>query len=413
MKQLRFIHTADLHLDSPFKGLVHLPEPLLNQIYQSSFDSFRKIIDIAIQHQVDFILISGDLYDLDQRSLKAQLFLRKEFARLAEENIPVYIIHGNHDHLKGNWVSVNWTNNVHFFSSELECKRFVSSNGTSAHIYGFSYQEREIYERKIDHYKKIEGADFHIGMLHGQEHSITGHNPYAPFHTKELEEKDFNYWALGHIHQRIQLKPTIFYPGNIQGRHKKETGKKGCLLVEIDETNEVLVEFHETAPLLWETLEISINNIQTHEQFLAYCEQMIDDRRNLKKSAMLHLQFTGEGPMTELLEETDQIEDWITHVNEDQDDEETFVWISSYDNQTEKKWDIQQLQQQDDFLGDITRVAAGLMESSHDDVKEVLKELYNHRKAKSFLEPLSDEDYEKLLEDGRDLILKELLREWS
>ncbi|WP_216829371.1 metallophosphoesterase family protein [Alkalihalobacterium elongatum] len=411
MKQLRFIHTADLHLDSPFKGLAHLPEPILKQIHESSFQSFIRIVDLAIEQQVDFVLISGDLYDHDQRSLKAQLFLRREFARLDKQSIQVYIIHGNHDHLSGDWVSINWTENVKLFSSELEYKRFVSQEGVSAHIYGFSYPERELFDRKVDLFEKIDGADFHIGMLHGQEQGLTGHNPYSPFHTKELEEKEFDYWALGHIHQMIQLKPTIFYPGNIQGRHRKETGEKGCLLVEIGEENRINVYFHSTAPLIWETLEISINDMQTDEQFLAYCEQIIEEKRSLSRSYMIHLNFIGEGPVRELLEQKDQVEEWLTYINEDQEYEGAFVWISSYENNTINKWDIHQLQQQEDFLGDITRVTAQLINSPLDEVKEELKELFNHRKARVFLEPLSEEEFEKLLQDGCSLLLKELLKE--
>ncbi|OLO36427.1 hypothetical protein BTR23_15270 [Alkalihalophilus pseudofirmus] len=413
MKPLLFIHTADLHLDSPFKGLAHLPESLLKQIHESSFNSFRKMIDIALEHNVDFIIISGDLYDNENRSLKAQLFLRKEFARLDQRDIPVFIIHGNHDHLSGDWVTITWPKNVHVFSNELECKRWVNRNGTSVHLYGFSYQEREVFERKIDHYKKVDGADYHIGLLHGQEQNMTGHNPYAPFHWSELEEKEFDYWALGHIHKLTKLKPTIFYSGNILGRHRKETGKKGCLLVELNDSKEVSTEFIETAPLIWETIELSINKITSAEQFFTYCDQSIDEIRMKNGSYMLHLNFSGEGPAAEVLEEKVQMDEWIEHVNSDQGYNNTFVWISSYENNTKKKWDIQQLLQQEDFLGDITRVTEHLAESSPEDIKEVLKELYGHRKAKQFLQPLNDDEYEKLLQDGRDLILKELLKEWG
>ncbi|WP_209122779.1 DNA repair exonuclease [Alkalihalobacillus sp. BA299] len=413
MRRLRFIHTADLHLDSPFKGLTHLPESLLHQIHESSFQSFRKVIDTAIQENVDFVIISGDLYDSDQRSLKAQLFLRKEFARLDEENIPVYIIHGNHDHLNGKWVSVNWTKNVHVFSSEIECKHFVARNGTTVHLYGFSYRDREVFERKVSFYKKIAGVDYHIGLLHGQEQTMSGHNPYAPFHWRELEEKEFDYWALGHIHQLTQLKPSIFYPGNIQGRHRKETGKKGCLLVEIVEKKDVNVQFYETAPVIWGTIEVSINKIKTAEQFFSYCEQVIDNQRLINKNTMLHLHFTGEGSASEIIDEAGQMEEWIEYVNGEQEYEDGFVWICSYENDTKKKWDINELKKQEDFLGDITRVTEQLVEGSYEDVKEILKELYRHRKARHFLQPLNEEEYKKLIQNGRDVLLKELLKEWG
>lgn len=107
LTDLTFIHAADLHLDSPFYGISHLPEPIFARIKESTFASVRHMIDAAVREHVDFILLAGDLFDEANRSLKAQLFLKKQFDRLRECGISVYVIFGNHDHLGGSGRRLN------------------------------------------------------------------------------------------------------------------------------------------------------------------------------------------------------------------------------------------------------------------------------------------------------------------
>lgn len=104
MKQVKFIHAADLHLDSPFKGMeMNVSQSVWERMKQSTFESFERIVDKAIQERVDFVLLAGDLYDEETRSLRAQVFVREQMKRLSQYDIPVFIIHGNHDHLGGSW----------------------------------------------------------------------------------------------------------------------------------------------------------------------------------------------------------------------------------------------------------------------------------------------------------------------
>ena len=112
---MTFIHAADLHLDSPFVGLKYLPTQLFERMRESTFLAFSRLITFAIKEQVDFVLLSGDLYDGEERSLKAQLRLKKEFDRLHAAGIEVYVIHGNHDHLGGKWLDLSGQTMSMFF----------------------------------------------------------------------------------------------------------------------------------------------------------------------------------------------------------------------------------------------------------------------------------------------------------
>src|SRR5699024_2874381 len=114
-ESISFIHAADLHLDSPFKGLSHLPEKVFDEVRQSTFQSFHHLIEIAVSKQVDFIVLVGDLFDHERQSLKAQIRLRNAFQELEKHQIQVYLSYGNHDYLNGNQHAVAFPENVHIF----------------------------------------------------------------------------------------------------------------------------------------------------------------------------------------------------------------------------------------------------------------------------------------------------------
>src|SRR5690625_3545256 len=239
-KEISFIHAADLHLDSPFKGLAHMPASIFEQVRESTFAALDRLINMAIETQVDFLLIVGDLFDNEKQSLKAQIRLRRAFEELKRHHINVYLSYGNHDYTNGNSHPVTYPDNVFIFQNEqVNYFTYKKNEQALANIYGFSYENRAVNENKAPSYRILDNQiPYHIATLHGSLHSNTDHDVYAPFYISDLAEKDFDYWALGHIHQREILKedPYIVYPGNIQGRNRKEQGEKGCYHVSLSST---------------------------------------------------------------------------------------------------------------------------------------------------------------------------------
>lgn len=233
---IKFIHCADLHLDSPFKSKSHLAPKIFEDVQNSAYESFKKIVDIALKEEVDFLLIVGDLFDNENRTLRAEVFLKEQFKRLEKEQIFVYIVHGNHDPLTER-ITDDWPDNVLVFSNRVETYQAITKEGETINIHGFSYQNNASYENKIDEYPSSQGANgIHIGMLHGTYSKSSTKDRYTEFILEDLKSKLYHYWALGHIHERQELSdmPPIHYSGNIQGRHFGEQGEKGCLLVEGD-----------------------------------------------------------------------------------------------------------------------------------------------------------------------------------
>lgn len=233
---IKFIHCADLHLDSPFKSKSHLAPSIFEDVQNSAYESFKKIVDTALKEEVDFVLIVGDLFDSENRTLRAEVFLKEQFKRLEKEQIFVYISHGNHDPLTEK-ITNDWPDNVSVFSNRVETYQAITKDGETIFVHGFSYQHDTSYENKIDEYPSSQGKKgIHIGMLHGTYSKSSIKNRYTEFILEDLNQKLYHYWALGHIHERQELSdmPPIYYPGNIQGRHFGEQGPKGCLLVEGD-----------------------------------------------------------------------------------------------------------------------------------------------------------------------------------
>ncbi|PTL00909.1 DNA repair exonuclease [Staphylococcus haemolyticus] len=233
---IKFIHCADLHLDSPFKSKSYLAPSIFEDVQNSAYESFKKIVDTALKEEVDFVLIVGDLFDSENRTLRAEVFLKEQFKRLEKEQIFVYISHGNHDPLTEK-ITNDWPDNVSVFSNRVETYQAITKDGETIFVHGFSYQHDTSYENKIDEYPSSQGKKgIHIGMLHGTYSKSSTKNRYTEFILEDLNQKLYHYWALGHIHERQELSdmPPIHYPGNIQGRHFGEQGPKGCLLVEGD-----------------------------------------------------------------------------------------------------------------------------------------------------------------------------------
>jgi DNA repair protein SbcD/Mre11 len=400
MKQITFIHAADLHLDSPMIGLSQLPIEIFERLKESTFVALRKLTGAAIKHQVDFVLLAGDLFDEQDRSVRAQMRLRKEMEKLAENHIPVFVIYGNHDHLNGDWIHLDMPKNVHIFGEKVEIKVY-KKKGIVTRFYGFSYATRHVMDSQLDKFVKQEGADFHIGLLHGYGEGSSDHGHYAPFHTKDLVDKKFDYWALGHIHKRSILHehPYIVYPGNIQGRNKKETGKKGCYLVTMT-TNDTKLDFIETADIQWESLQLDGQEATSFQELFILCQKTLEDNRKLGKGVLLSLTIQNvnlsdkertsllKGDLLQALQDEEQVED-------------SFVWPVQIGIEQSKVWNRSQLERESEFYYDLFQEADNL-----ETVTESMVSLYDHPIARKYLPALSENEKKDLRHEALQTLIR-------
>lgn len=268
---MRFIHTADLHLDSPFRGIGSASVALKDRLQAATLGALRRVVDHTIESKADFVLIAGDIYDSKDRNLRALVSFRSEMERLGERNIPAFIVHGNHDPLNGWGSGFQLPPNVVTFGGRADTEPFIRRGREVAQITGVSYARERITDNLAAGLKPPENAAYSIALLHANIGHQAGHADYAPATVEELATAGFNYWALGHVHTQSTLASDpamIVYPGNTQGRNPRESGPRGCLQVDVDTYGRAHLEFIDTSVARWVHLEISIAGIGAMDQLV-------------------------------------------------------------------------------------------------------------------------------------------------
>ncbi|WNR43083.1 metallophosphoesterase family protein [Paenibacillus roseipurpureus] len=366
MKRLRFIHAADLHLDSPFKGMSALPERVRQTVRESTFEALKDLAALAIREQVDFVLISGDVYDASDRSLRAQIRFQKAAEQLVAEGIPVYIIHGNHDPEDGRAAKLVWPADVHFFAShEVETIQVAKDGrGIVAEIHGISYRKAAETENLALQFKRGQAHVPQIGLLHTNVDGDPAHDNYAPCSKQDLLAAGMDYWALGHVHTRQVLheRPAIVYPGNIQGRSVRETGPRGCYLVELDDFGQAHLTFHALDAVRWYQERMSITEIRTEQELRDAIGDVIDRLRRdaAGRDVIVRIHLEGRSELHERLRKGKTLQELIDELREEEIEMSSFVWIESVEDGTSGELDWAATLEEKSFLGDLLRYAAAI-----------------------------------------------------
>ncbi len=246
-----FLHAADIHLDSPLKGLEEYQDAPLEQIRLAARRAFDNLVQLALDEQVAFVLLAGDLYDGDWKDYNTGIYFVSRMGFLREAGIPVIMVSGNHDASSQITRSLKLPDNVTLFQHRKAETHLLDHYDVAIH--GQSFSARSVTDDLVRDFPQADPALFNIGLLHTSLNGRAGHEPYAPCTLDALKSKGYHYWALGHIHQREEIcrDPWVVYPGNIQGRHIRETGPKGCTLVSVDEGRVMTVEPRELDVLRW------------------------------------------------------------------------------------------------------------------------------------------------------------------
>ncbi|HLS27818.1 MAG TPA: DNA repair exonuclease, partial [Opitutales bacterium] len=200
MSDFTFLHSADIHLDSPLRGLERYEGAPVEEIRNATRSAFTKLVDLALKKSVDFVIIAGDIYDGDWRDYNTGLFFIREMGRLRENEIPAYIIAGNHDAASVITRQLQLPANVHRFSSAKPETLHIEELGVALH--GQSFATRAVTEDLSENYPQAVDGFFNIGILHTCATGRPDHNNYAPCTIAGLSSKGYDYWALGHIHKR-------------------------------------------------------------------------------------------------------------------------------------------------------------------------------------------------------------------
>ncbi|PMC41789.1 metallophosphoesterase family protein [Lactobacillus iners] len=262
---MKFLHIADVHLDSPFLGLSFLPSELFCQIKNAIQLSFEKAVNFAIDNDVDLVLLAGDTFDSIHPTPQSKIFFANQIKRLVDSQIQVVMVLGNHDYSQIDDLLLNESPYFKIIGSneQIEQVDFMTKSQYKYRVVGFSYQHNHITEDIIAKYPPKSTSIYTIGLAHaGMKQSSVDQNNYAPFTLNEVKNLNYDYFALGHIHLRqvLSQEPWIVYSGNLQGRHVNEKDAKGFYFGQVDEQSQnTQLQFIDVSPIVWQTVDLILD----------------------------------------------------------------------------------------------------------------------------------------------------------
>jgi len=296
----RFVHTADLHLDSPLTSLALRNGELGELVRGATRKALERIVDLAVAEAVDAVLVAGDLYDGSQTSMATALFLTGQMRRLEAAGIRVFLIRGNHDAQSQITRELTFPPNVHVFDGRgkpVLAGRLA--NGREVHVHGVSFAQPQAPASLLPTFRAPLADAVNIGLLHTSLAGAARHDPYAPCSVAELSAHGFDYWALGHIHQRRvhAQRPWIVMPGNPQGRDVNEAGPKGVTLVTVADDGIIACEERPVAVAVFERLEVDLSAAADWHAMLGRVEAALAAARPADAHLVARLSLAGVTPL--------------------------------------------------------------------------------------------------------------------
>ncbi len=414
MKKIKFIHTSDLHLDTPFRSLSSFNKELAGRLKDATVKSFEKIVDLAITEQVDFLLVSGDIFDGESSSLAAQLKFIKGLQGLSDKGINTYFICGNHDPLDSWMEQLALPEKVfRFGSSKVENVVFSKNGQPLAGIYGISYRTSRENRDMAGKYKiKAPPLPFSIALLHGTVGNPGPHANYAPFRLEDIADKGFDYWALGHIHKRQIIRkkdPAVVYPGNPQGRDFGETGNRGCFLVEIAENSKPAIQFKSTQQIRFEQVEVDLSGTETINVLAGLLEKAKTNIPDYDENASYILRFVlkGRTSLHNILNNPGEMEALRDDLNEGQLNEEYFTWIDNISVETQPDIDVDKILKGNDFPAEVLKLLE--QNQTEEFFREIEKEITLPVFAKNLIKADAD-DKKRITEKVKWMLLDQLVK---
>ncbi|MBA4179401.1 MAG: phosphoesterase [Anaerolinea sp.] len=416
MTEFRFVHAADLHLDSPFTGIQSVAPPNVHaRLIEATFAAYDRTIDLCLAERVDALLVAGDIYDGADRSLKAQLRFVQGLERLDRAGIRSFVCHGNHDPLDGWQARLRFPPSCHQFGRDVAAVPLDPARPGLATVYGVSYAERDVRDNLVPQFGTGPRDGFSIGLLHCNVGNNPEHAAYSPCTVDDLRQTGIDYWALGHVHTRQVVNgrgPAVVYPGNPQGRHPLETGERGVYLVEVRADSNVNLSFHDVSVVRWESLTIDATGMVSEQELVDAADGLIADARASAEGRDLICRLTvaGRGELHERLERPNACEDLREVLNSRWTATSPFAWCERLENRVRREIDRESLRRQEDFSGDVVR----LIDRAHSDpelqaaLRRPLSDLLEHKRAGRLIdgERIAVGD---LMADVEALCLEELL----
>jgi DNA repair exonuclease SbcCD nuclease subunit len=367
----RFVHAADLHLDTPFQGIGRLNSQVQSELRDASLNAFDDLIEFCIDSGAAFLVIAGDVYDSAERSVRAQLRVVEGLKRLSEHQIATFIVHGNHDPMDG-WSAIReWPERVHIFSShDVESRPVEIGGSVIATVHGMSYPTRDVGENLALRFRRDPASPgFHVGLLHCTVGTTAEHESYCPCEMGHLRNSGMDYWALGHIHQRrilLESKPCVAYSGNLQGRSLKpsEQGAKGALLVTVGSNEVRSVSFKPLDRVRFAETQLDVSGLA---DLSAVLQALVERTMKLRaehpgRGLLLRGLLAGRGRLHQDLQRPGAANELLEELQAATHGYDPFVWWTEIKDRTRSELDLSAIRLRGDFSAELVNLANELLD---------------------------------------------------
>jgi len=374
----KFLHAADIHLDSPLRGLSRYESAPVDAIRGASRRAFGNLIERAIDEKVAFVLLAGDIYDGDWKDYSTGIFLSQQIGKLKAHNIHVYSVLGNHDAANKMTKALDSPSNMTILSHRKVEKIHLADLGVMIH--GRSFSAQHIHDNLVTDFAPATKGLFNIGLLHTSLDGRIGHAPYAPCSVDDMRSKGYHYWALGHVHQQefVAQDPWIVFPGCIQGRHIRETGAKGCVLVTVSEGEVRSVEPVALDVLRWVLCRVDVSDTLLMREVLERTRQALARELAAADGRILALRIRLEGVSqvaAELAVDPERLTQQFKAIGAELAGED--LWIERVENAVTGKHDLEEMLADDNPLANLLNaiVATSHHPDDIDGLPDILAEL--------------------------------------
>lgn len=353
---MKFVHAADLHIDSPLRGLDRYEGAPVARLRGATRRALENLVAACIDEQAAFLLLAGDIFDGQWKDFSTGLFFAAQMSRLRDAKIPVVVVRGNHDAASAVTKALRLPDNVHELSSKAPQTFEIAAANTCIH--GQSFAHRATLDDLAAKYPAPVSGAFNVGLLHTSLDGRQGHEPYAPTSLDVLRAKGYDYWALGHVHRReiLSTDPYVVFPGNLQGRHARETGEKGASIVTVEGGVIRSVEHRALDVVRWETVEIDVSEatdaIEAVDRTIARLTEAVEraEGRVLAARVVVH----GTTPAsTELRRESERFVAEIRAAGRDTLGDD--LWIEKVFVETRARIDVEALRRDAGAVGHLAR----------------------------------------------------------
>jgi DNA repair exonuclease SbcCD nuclease subunit len=410
----RFIHAADLHLDSPFAGIGTLREGFAEVLRDASLEAWDALVQLCIDEHAELLVLAGDLFDSECRTSRFEFRVQQGARRLVEHGIRVVIVHGNHDPLSAR-SPLSGIEGVEVLRKDEPITKRIARDGVGdIHVHGVSFGRARVEENLAELFP-VRGPEpgLHIGVLHCAVGDRPGHGRYAPCSIEDLRRTGYDYWALGHIHgfDVLEQEPWIVYAGSLQGRSLKpsDRGVHGAVVVEFDDDRVLGARLHPIDVIRFEELVVPIEGIESTaalaDRVLAEADALLAATGDA--AVVVRGRLVGRGPLSAEVG-ADQWADGFRGMLDDAAPER-LVWESIVAD-VRPEIELDQLRQSGGFAGDVVR-AFDRVSDDPAELERRLAELDGQFAERRAVRERSPEDRLALLDRARDLALEELLRQ--